>query len=606
MIAIEVKNLAKMFKLYPSQGSRFIDYLTFGKRKQYQEFWALRDISFFVQKGNTFGILGQNGSGKSTLLSILAGVLEPSGGSFLVNGRVSAILELGAGFHPDFTGRANIYMYGSIMGLSKELIDKRLPDIIHFSELGDFIDQPLRTFSSGMYARLAFSVAVNVDADILIIDEALAVGDALFQHRCFRKIHELKESGKTILYVGHDTEAVRSLCDHAMILDGGKMLSIGESARVSNEYLALIAEREQKYYEANLQEYGEKLDKNWMTVFDFIDHFADAEKKMVYPEYIREMNIEVRSSPRKTIFAHPPSELSYWVTIERGSVLAFAIGIYPSVYEMIPEGVKFRIFINEKEIFSRILEPKKNPSDRGWHNHMIDISGFAGRKVLFHYITEGSGQDLSYCWAGWGWMKIVSKMYKEPNNNSIKIKESGEEVNIQDTGVISIHNNIMKKIDIQNNIIEIGNKKVIIENVVIKNSNGEVCSGFISGEKIIVEVIIYANQTVNQEFFVGSVLYNKYTRIAGSNTHHKKCNIISIKRGEKFKIIFIYDGILRHGIYSITIGIGIFSNNQNYEIIERFHRLDEKYYFNIISDNMCDGIVDICEEIIVKKINNTE
>ena len=175
---------------------------------RHTDFWALQDISFEIPVGTTLGILGQNGSGKSTLLSILAGVLEPSAGSFKINGKVSAILELGSGFHPEFSGRDNVYMYGSIMGLSKQEIDERFDEIVRFSELGDFIDQPLRTYSTGMTVRLAFSVAVNVDADILIVDEALAVGDAIFQHRCFRKIREMQEAGKTILYVGHDTEAV--------------------------------------------------------------------------------------------------------------------------------------------------------------------------------------------------------------------------------------------------------------------------------------------------------------------------------------------------------------------------------------------------------------
>ena len=244
MIAIGVNNLGKKFKLYASPMGRFLEYLTLGKTARHTDFWALQDITFEIPAGTTLGILGQNGSGKSTLLSILAGVLQSSAGSFAINGKVSAILELGSGFHPEFSGRDNVYMYGSIMGLSKQEIDERFDTIVRFSELGDFIDQPLRTYSTGMTVRLAFSVAVNVDADILIVDEALAVGDAIFQHRCFRKIREMQESGKTILYVGHDTEAVRNLCTQALLLDGGRVIERGDPNYVVNKYYALITERE--------------------------------------------------------------------------------------------------------------------------------------------------------------------------------------------------------------------------------------------------------------------------------------------------------------------------------------------------------------------------
>ncbi|MDX8549476.1 ABC transporter ATP-binding protein [Methanospirillum sp. J.3.6.1-F.2.7.3] len=596
--AIEVVNLSKMFKLYPSQGKRLIDYASFGKKHLYQEFWALRDISLTVPKGTTFGILGQNGSGKSTLLSILAGVLEPTSGSFMVSGKVSAILELGAGFHPEFTGRTNTYMYGSIMGLSKEDITLRLPDIIHFSELGEFIDQPLRTYSSGMYARLAFSVAVNVDADILIVDEALSVGDALFQHRCFRKIHELKESGKTILYVGHDTEAVRSLCDHAMILDAGKMLQIGDSAKISNQYLAMISEREQKYYETNVIESGRTPDENWECTYNFIEHLSHAEKKMVHTSYIREMNIEIGSIPRKTIFAHPPSDIQYSVVIPSNSMLSFAIGIYPSAYDFIPDGVQFRIFIDKQEIFSRILEPKKNPSDRGWHNQLIDMSEYAGKKVKIRFNTEGSGQDISYCWGGWGWVRLFTiregTTFDSPATSSNRLRTDS-----RITTAISTPLNDKS----QNNCVITGNRKVIVEEVIFKKTDGSLCNNFISGEKIIIEVIIHALQTVNEPFYVGTIIFNKNTRIAGSNTHLHNCDIPQINSGEKYKITFSYQCILRHGLYSITAAIGIITGVTTFQVIEYFHRVSDKYFFQITQDDMCDGIVDLCDGVFVEPID---
>ncbi len=262
MIAIKVNNLSKIFKLYGSSSKRALEYLTFGKKNYHTDFWALSDISFEIPKGTTTGIIGQNGSGKSTLLSILAGVLQPSSGTFEVNGKVSAILELGSGFHQEFSGRDNVYMYGSIMGLSKEEIDGKFEEILHFSELKDFIDRPLRTYSSGMIVRLAFSVAVNVNSDILIVDEALAVGDAIFQHRCFRKIREMQENGKTILYVGHDTDIVRNLCSYAILLDYGRIIKQGNSNEVVKKYNALIAERERNYYEVNIQHLKPPVESN--------------------------------------------------------------------------------------------------------------------------------------------------------------------------------------------------------------------------------------------------------------------------------------------------------------------------------------------------------
>ena len=234
------------------------------------------------------------------------------------------------------------------MGLAKQEINNRIDEIIRFSELGDFIDQPLRTYSSGMIVRLAFSVAVNVDADILIVDEALAVGDAIFQHRCFRKIREMQTEGKTILYVGHDTEAVRNLCTHALLLDGGRIIERGDPNYVVNKYYALIADRERAYTEGTLIEHGEVPGKGYETKYDFVQKLNTA--TIVSPPTIpvREETIEVNSIPRKVIFAHAPSSITYSVSIEHGSSLSFAIGIMPGAWKKsIPQGVKFDINILE-------------------------------------------------------------------------------------------------------------------------------------------------------------------------------------------------------------------------------------------------------------------
>ncbi len=258
MNVIEVRNLSKAYAMYSSQSGRLLEHCSFGKIQAHTDFFALRDISFDVEAGSTIGIIGQNGAGKSTLLSILAGVSRPTCGRYSVQGKTMAILELGSGFHPEFTGRENVYMYGSIIGLSKKEIDSKFDDIIEFSELHDFIDQPLRTYSSGMVVRLAFSVATHVDSDILIIDEALAVGDALFQHRCIGKIKSLQRAGKTILYVGHDMDAVRNLCTNAILLDGGKVIKNGDTNTVVNTYQALLHERDRLYRQQHAKRLGHK------------------------------------------------------------------------------------------------------------------------------------------------------------------------------------------------------------------------------------------------------------------------------------------------------------------------------------------------------------
>ncbi|CAH1077468.1 ABC transporter ATP-binding protein [Candidatus Nitrotoga sp. 1052] len=211
----------------------------------YKEFWALKDVSFEIKKGETVGIIGRNGSGKSTLLQLICGTLSPTSGSVETYGRIAALLELGSGFNPEFTGRENVYMNAAVLGLSKEEIDARFDDIASFADIGDFIEQPVKTYSSGMFVRLAFAIQANVDPEILIVDEALAVGDAYFVHRCMLRFNELQKSGTTILFVSHDASSVRSLCSRAMWLVDGGIKEEGDSSRVVDTYLAhLFGQRE--------------------------------------------------------------------------------------------------------------------------------------------------------------------------------------------------------------------------------------------------------------------------------------------------------------------------------------------------------------------------
>jgi ABC-type polysaccharide/polyol phosphate transport system ATPase subunit len=248
--ALRVEGVAKQYRIYERPSDRLVESLTRGRLRRHREFWALRDVSFEVKKGTTVGVVGPNGSGKSTLLQIVTGTLEPTHGQVWVEGRVAALLELGAGFNPEFTGVENVFMNTALLGWSRRETERRLPEIERFAEIGDFIHQPVKTYSSGMYVRLAFSVAVNTDPEVLVVDEALSVGDSVFQHRCTRRIKEMKEHGTTILFVSHEPTLVRALCSRAILLNAGRMLADGAPVDVLNRYQRLIMAREEAYEDA--------------------------------------------------------------------------------------------------------------------------------------------------------------------------------------------------------------------------------------------------------------------------------------------------------------------------------------------------------------------
>jgi ABC-type polysaccharide/polyol phosphate transport system ATPase subunit len=248
--ALRVESVSKQYRIYERPGDRLKESLTRGRLKRHREFWALQNVSFEVEAGTTVGIVGPNGCGKSTLLQIIAGTLEPTHGDVWREGRVAALLELGAGFDPEFTGVENVYMNAALMGLTRRETDRVFPEVERFAEIGPFIHQPVKTYSSGMYVRLAFAVAASVEPDILVIDEALAVGDAVFQHRCLRRIKEIQERGATVLFVSHDAAAVRALCTRAVLLNAGRVVSDGKPSDVLNRYQKIIMEREQAFEES--------------------------------------------------------------------------------------------------------------------------------------------------------------------------------------------------------------------------------------------------------------------------------------------------------------------------------------------------------------------
>ena len=254
-LAISVQNISKKYRLFGSVKERFLEALHPFDKQYHHEFWALQDISFDVPKGSTVGIIGRNGSGKSTLLQIITSVLQPTSGHVKVDGKISALLELGSGFNPEVTGRENVLFQGEIMGFTRKEMIERLPAIEEFADIGEFIDQPVKIYSSGMFVRLAFAAAINVDPDILIIDEALAVGDAKFRNKCFRKFREFQDKNLTILFVSHDLETIVRHCTSAILVDQGKILEKGNPKEIYIKYKELIlsevaAENDEKLMQA--------------------------------------------------------------------------------------------------------------------------------------------------------------------------------------------------------------------------------------------------------------------------------------------------------------------------------------------------------------------
>ena len=238
--AIEVKNVVKVYKLYDKPRDRVIEAFGFGKKKTHKEHYALNGVNMCINKGETVGIIGTNGSGKSTILKIITGVLNPTSGEVNVDGRISALLELGAGFNQEYNGIENVYLNGTMMGFSEKEIDEKLPDILEFADIGDYVYQPVKTYSSGMFVRLAFAVAINIEPEILIVDEALSVGDVFFQAKCYHKFEDFKRMGKTILFVSHDLSSISKYCDRVFLLNQGTMLGVGTPKEMIDAYKRVL------------------------------------------------------------------------------------------------------------------------------------------------------------------------------------------------------------------------------------------------------------------------------------------------------------------------------------------------------------------------------
>ena len=253
-IAISVSDVSKVYSLYDKPTLRFKEALSIHKKSYHKEFHALNHVSFEIKKGEMVGIIGKNGAGKSTILKIITGVLMPTSGDVTIDGKVSALLELGAGFNPEYNGIQNAYLSGTMMGFSEEEMEKKLPEILKFADIGDFIKQPVKTYSSGMFARLAFAVAISVDPDILIIDEALSVGDVFFQAKCYKRMEDLKNSGKTVLFVTHDMGSVMKYCERAIIINDGRKYAEGPTKEMVDLYKKILVGQDEPEEEKEEEE----------------------------------------------------------------------------------------------------------------------------------------------------------------------------------------------------------------------------------------------------------------------------------------------------------------------------------------------------------------
>ena len=284
---IEFRGVSKSYPIYPAPSARLKELALFNRRSFHRDFWALRDVTFEIQPGETFCIVGENGSGKSTLLQIVAGILQPTAGDVRVRGRVAALLELGTGFNPEFSGRDNVYVNAAILGLSRREIDGKFRQIEEFAEIGDFIDQPVKTYSSGMAVRLAFAVAINVEPEILLVDEALAVGDIYFRQRCLRKVHQLRGNGVTILFVSHAPSEVKSIGDRALWLDAGHIKELGSTDVVVAKYSAAMVQKDNAYItrqhrKAQTESQGRVLAPEIVDTIPNIDHrFGDGRAEVL-------------------------------------------------------------------------------------------------------------------------------------------------------------------------------------------------------------------------------------------------------------------------------------------------------------------------------------
>lgn len=304
-VVIKVDKVSKLYKLYDKPSDRLKEALGLSKKKRYKEHYALNDVSFDVHKGETVGIIGTNGSGKSTVLKIITGVLNQTSGDVVINGRISALLELGAGFNMEYTGLENVYLNGTMIGFSREEIDSKLQDILDFADIGDFINQPVKTYSSGMFVRLAFAVAINIDPEILIVDEALSVGDVFFQAKCYKKFEEFKEKGKTVLFVSHDLGSISKYCDRVVLLNKGEKLAEGSPREMVDLYKKVLTKQNLNSDEQPGIEQQKEQNTNWKENYQInpnLNEYGNRDAEIIDFAVVDEMGTYTSSIVKGTSF----------------------------------------------------------------------------------------------------------------------------------------------------------------------------------------------------------------------------------------------------------------------------------------------------------------
>ena len=408
MQAVSFEHVSKSYPIYDAPGDRLRELATFGRRRYHRDFQALRDVSFSVPPGEVFCIIGENGSGKSTTLQIIAGIMRPDSGEVTVSGRVSALLELGSGFNPEFSGRDNVYLNASILGLSTREIDRRYPEIEAFAEIGRFIDEPVKTYSSGMAMRLAFAVAIHVDPEVLLVDEALAVGDAYFRNRCMRKVHELRARGVTIVFVSHSLGDVQAIGDRVLWLDHGQIRALGDPGVVIPAYLTAMLGKADEQQKETAAAAPAAAAPELLESIPNVDHrHGNGRAEIVGVAVLNEFGeklhlmtpgarIEVRISLRAhAAMAHPVAgfvlrnhlgiDFTETDTVREGQALppwhageAYTVGFQVEIPEFYPEAFSFSPFIRQGE--------GRDAEVCDWIDNAITVQMGRGEGLVYGYM----------------------------------------------------------------------------------------------------------------------------------------------------------------------------------------------------------------------------
>lgn len=586
--SITIENLSKMYKIYHKKRDRILDLLNlklFMDRNSYDEFWALKDVGIKIPKGMKLGILGRNGAGKSTLLKIITGNIKPTNGQITINGKISALLELGTGFHPEFTGRENIYASLAYMGIDQKEAEQRYDDILDFSELEDFIDKPVKTYSAGMYARLAFSVATSIEPEILIIDEVLGAGDTYFVNKCIERMKKLTEGGTTVLFVSHDISSVQKMCTHAIWIDNGKLLMQGDIIDVSKAYLASVRKQE----ELRLKAENMKLKRNVVKAFENNDstqllfHFItqDGEPKEKHP--INKISLYKNGVMIDELILGDAMDndntRSIFLLTSKGTINWSE----PLKYD----GRCIRSFENVGGIYKHAvfvvnIVEDSNALDKSNYEIEIGYKDVTNEKVILElyngqsYVKIGELQNIND--GKWKKSKCsIDSIYLGYKNKEVVKEESHKTVNVKNNNIIKEKS--LDKIDRNTNDIY-GSGEIIIGDVKFLDENEVPKYTFITGEKMICRISYIASQNIINPVFV--VALYKYDGTCISQLISNKDNFIIDKLNGRGSVDVIFDPLLiGRGEYIISIAIFKELNLLDAAEPEAYDLHDRKYKLKI-------------------------